>query len=138
MDMMIEEAQARVTAVNTSCALLMAKLQLNLDQAKQETTALQQRYDRREECINALVMKHRQRLNRKVEETIATRWKEWSAQAVKLHIFRDDAKNRKKVGKGFYKLDDTCVQMVREDLTEDFHVLADAHTKAISTLFWVR
>mgnify|MGYP000364907296 CR=1 FL=1 len=31
-------------------------------------------------------------------------------------------------------MDDNNIQMIREDLTEDFHALADAHTKAIGTL----
>ena len=31
-------------------------------------------------------------------------------------------------------MDDNSIQMIREDLTKDFHALADTHTKAIGTL----
>ena len=31
-------------------------------------------------------------------------------------------------------MDDTSIQMVREDLTKDFHALADTHTKVIGSL----
>ena len=42
----------------------------NIDQAKQEILALQAMYDKREERINALFMKQRQKLNWKVKETL--------------------------------------------------------------------
>ena len=31
-------------------------------------------------------------------------------------------------------MDDTSIQMIREDLTEDFHALDDVHTKSIRRL----
>ena len=55
----MEEAVARVKSVNTSCELLMAKLRLDIEKAKQETLALQTMYDKWEERINVLVMKLR-------------------------------------------------------------------------------
>ena len=74
-----EEAAGRVKSINTSCELLTTKLQLDIDKAKQEMLALQTMYDKREEHINVLVMKLRQKLNRKVEETLAAAWNQWSA-----------------------------------------------------------
>ena len=74
--------------------------------------ALQTMYDNREERINALVMKQRQKLNRKIEETLATGWKQWSAQATELQVLRADAENREKEGRGFYKMGDNSIQMI--------------------------
>ena len=130
----MEEAAARLNSLNTSCEILTAKLWLDIEKAKHETLALQTMYDTGEERINVLVMKQRQILNRKVDETLAAGWKQWSAQAAELQVLWADAENRRKEGKGFYKMDDNNIQMIREDLTEDFHALADAHTKAIGTL----
>ena len=78
-------------------------------------------------------MKQWQKLNRKVEETLAAGWKQWSAQAGEFQVLRSDFENQRKEGKGFYKMDGNNIQMIWEDLTEDFHTLADAHTKAMGT-----
>ena len=90
-------------------------------------------YDNREERINALVMKQRQKLNRKVEETLATCWNQWSAQAAELQVLQPDAeKTEGKKEKASTRLMITA--MIWEDLIEDFRALADAHTKGIGTL----
>ena len=112
----------------------MAKLRLEIDQAKQERLTLQAMNNKWEERINALVMKQWQKLNRKVDEMLAAGWKQWLRQAAELQVLRADAENHWKEGKGFYKMDETSINMIREDLEEDFHALADGHTKAISIL----
>ena len=71
-DQFTQEANARVTALNMSCKLITAKLKREVEEAKHETTTLQDKYDKREERIHALVMKQRQKRNRKVEETLPT------------------------------------------------------------------
>ena len=91
-------------------------------------------HDSREERINILVMKQCQKLNRKVDETLAAGWKQWSAQAAELQLLWVDAENHRKDGKAFNKMDKTNITMVREDLTEDFHALINGHTKAILEL----
>ena len=62
--------------------------------------------------IKVLIDKHRQRLNRKIEETLAHAWQEWSAHAAKLHVLRADAENRRKEGRGFYKMDENNIQLL--------------------------
>ena len=84
--------------------------------------------------IKALVVKHRQWFNSKIEETLARAWQEWSAQAAELQVLRTDAKNQRKEGRGFYKMDENNIQLLREDLTKDFHALAKSHTAAIEQL----
>ena len=74
--------------------------------------------------VKALVAKHRLKLNQKVQEALARGWNEWSAQATELQIFRVDAKNKRKEGMGFYKMDENNIQILHEDLTEEFQPLA--------------
>ena len=84
--------------------------------------------------IKIMIDKYRQQLNRKIEETLGRAWQEWSAQAVELHVLRVDAENRRKEGRGFYKMDENNIQLFREYLTEECHNLAKSHTAAIEQL----
>ena len=84
--------------------------------------------------IKTLIHKYRQQFTTKIKETLDHVWQEWSAQAADLHILRADAENRRKEGRGFYKMDDTSIQTLREDLTEEYHTLATSHTAAIEQL----
>ena len=84
--------------------------------------------------IKAVITKHRQRFNSKIEQTLACAWQEWSTQAAKLQVLRADAENRWKERRGFYKMDENSIQLLREDLTEEFHALAKSHTAAIEQL----
>ena len=43
-------------------------------------------------------------------------------------------KTSRRKERGFYKLDNTSIGMVQEDLNEDVCALADTHTKAIGRL----
>mgnify|MGYP000011047490 FL=1 len=72
--------------------------------------------------------KHRLTLNCKVEEALARGWNEWSAEGAELQVFRADAENRRKEGRGFYKMDENNIQILREDLTKEFYALAQMHT----------
>ena len=120
--------------MNTTHEVVVAQLWLELEQAKQDNLALQTLHDEREDRINTLVMKQCQKLNRKMDKTLVAGWKQWSAQATELQVLRANTENRRKEDRGFYKMDGTSISMIREDLEEDFHALADGHTKAISLL----
>ena len=53
--------------------------------------------------------------------------------------YRADWENRRKDGKGFYKLSEDNIAMVQEDLTQDYQALADHHIEEYSTSmrrFW--
>ena len=70
--------------------------------------------------IKALIAKHRQRFNSKIEETLACAWQEWSAQAAELNVLCVDAENRRKEdGVKFYKMDENNIQILREDQTKE-------------------
>mgnify|MGYP006905979209 CR=1 FL=1 len=58
------------------------------------TNTLQAKYDTREECIHALVMKQRQKLNRNIKETLVDGWKTWAAEATELQVLQANAENR--------------------------------------------
>ena len=70
----------------------------------------------------------------KIEEMLARAWQEWSAQDAELHVLCADAENRRKEGRGFYKMDEDNIELLREDLTEEYHTLAKSHIAAIEQL----
>ena len=118
----------------TSYDIITAKLRLKVEEAQQENRTLHPQQAEREDRINTLVMKQRQLLNRKIDETLDAGWKKWSAQAAELQVLRADAENRQKEGKGSLNLDKNNIGLVREDLEEDFYAVAYGHTKAITAL----
>ena len=61
-------------------------------------------------------------------------WKEWSQQAAELQTLRANAENQKKAGDKFYKMDEESIVTVREELSEDFFALAEAHLKEVRGL----
>ena len=85
--------------------------------------------------IKAIVEKHWLTLNHKAEKAFARGWKEWSAQAAELQVFRAYAENRRKEGCGFYKMDENNIQILHEELTEELHALSQTHTTTIRHLF---
>ena len=58
----------------------------------------------------------------------------WAAQATELHTYRADWENRRKEGRGFYKLIDETVVAVREDLAKDYRELAEQHSEELAQL----
>ena len=88
--------------------------------------------------IRILIDKHRQHLTKKVEESFGRAGEEWAAQAVELHILRTDAENRRKEGRGFYKMDEASIQTLHADLTEDYHTLVKSHTAVVKIHHYVR
>ena len=51
-----------------------------------------------------------------------------------LQTLRADAENRKKAGDKFYKMDEESIVTIREELSEDFFALAEAHLKEVRGL----
>ena len=112
VDKITAEIEARVQSMNTTHEVVAAQLRLELEQTKQDNLALQALHDERENRTNTLVMKQCQKLNRKIDETLITRWKQWSAQATELQVLRADDGNCRKEGRGFYKMDGTSISMI--------------------------
>ena len=58
----------------------------------------------------------------------------WAAQAAELHTHHADWENRRKEGRGFYKLSDETVAAVREDLTKYYQQLVEQHSEELAHL----
>ena len=114
--------------------LLAAKLQAEVHSSKEELEAIRAQPGMDETRIRSLIEKHRQHLTKKVEEALSRAGEEWAAQAAELHILRANAENRRKEGRGFYKIDEASIQNLHVDLTEDYHTLVKSHTAAIEQL----
>ena len=61
-------------------------------------------------------------------------WTTWATQAAELHTYRADLENRRKEGRGFYKLNEESVTAMREDLAQDYRTLADQHSEELTLL----
>ena len=51
-----------------------------------------------------------------------------------IAYLRADVENRRKEGRGFYKMDEASIQNLRANLTEDYPSLAKSHTAAIEQM----
>mgnify|MGYP000391435637 FL=1 len=127
----VEVMNAEARARKTSMELLIAQYHAEAERAKEEleTSKMQPGLD--EVRLRILIGRHRQHLTKKVEEAFGRAGEEWAAQAAELHILRADAENRRKEGRGFYKMDEASIQTLRADLTEDYHTLVKSQTAAI-------
>ena len=76
----------------------------------------------------------RDRARTSINECSEKVWKEWSQQAAELQTLWADEENRKKAGDKFYKMNEESIVAIREELSEDFFALAEAHLKEVRGL----
>ena len=57
-----------------------------------------------------------------------------SAQAVELQTYKANYENRQKTSKRFYKMNKKNINTIREELADDFYVLAQASSDEIRKL----
>ena len=119
--------EKKLIGVIVSYGIMKAKLELDVATAKTIMVTLRVKYEMGEARVKALVFKHWKKLIAKVEAALSQGCNEWATQAAELQIFRVDAENGKKEGRGFYKMDENSIQILREDLTEKFQALARTH-----------
>ena len=117
-----------------SCELIIRKCEEDAKETREELELCRAQVSLDKTRIKILINKHRHQLNIKIEETLGRAWQECSTQAIELHVLCADAENRRKEGRGFYKMDENSIQTLREDLTEEYHNLAKSHTAAIEQL----
>ena len=108
---------AKVKDNQAICELLVNKCQEDAKAASEELEANRAQIGMDDNRIKILINKYRQQLNRKIEETLSRAWQEWSTQAAELHVLCADAENRRKEGRGFYKMDENNIQTLHEDFT---------------------
>ena len=76
--------EKKLVSVTASFEIMKVKLERDAATAKEELGTLHTKYEMGEARVKALVLKHRMKLNQKIEEALALGWKEWLAQAPKL------------------------------------------------------
>ena len=131
-DRRIEELTARENCLQTTCKYITRQRQQEAQAIRDELDTFRTQYEMGETTIKAIVTNHRLKLNSKVEKALARGWQEWSAQAVKLQVFRADTENQEEGG--FYKMDEHNIKTLRADLTEDYQNLVKSHTALIEQL----
>ena len=90
----LEEIKAQVASLQSTCEHIVRQRQQEAQITREELEANHPQYEMGETIIKALVAKHRQRFNHKIEEALACAWQEWSAQATELQILWADAENQ--------------------------------------------
>ena len=83
------------------------------------------------ERIRTLLNTHRGRFEKQLTEALAKEWGGWTQQASEHHTFRADHEDWTKAGKGFFKLNNESIVVVREDLAADYQALADRHSEEV-------
>ena len=82
----------------------------------------------------SVLQTNRERFTAQIKAAMDKGWEAWAAQAAELHTYRADWENRKKEGRGFYKLSEETVATVREDLAKDYSELAERHSEEITQI----
>ena len=110
-------AQGHTEKINT--------LKLALDEMRAKTNMGTER-------IRTLLHTHKDRFEKQLTKALAKGWAGWVQQAAELHTFRADHENRTKAGKGFFKLNNESIAIVREDSAADYQALADRHSEEVA------
>ena len=82
----------------------------------------------------SVLQTNREKFSAQIKPTLDNGWEAWAAQAAELHTYRADWENRKKEGRGFYKLSEETVATVREDLAKDYSELSERHSEEIAQI----
>ena len=84
--------------------------------------------------VRCIMGTHREKFTGQIKAAMDKGWEAWAVQAAELHTYRADWENRKKEGKGFYKLSEETVATVREDLAKDYSELAERHSEELTLI----
>ena len=84
--------------------------------------------------VRVLLQTNHERFTTQLKTTLDKGWMAWAEQAAELHIYRADGENRRKEGRGFYKLNDESIADVRTELARDYQALADQHSEELPQL----
>ena len=84
--------------------------------------------------VRSVLQTNREKFTAQIKAAMDKGWEAWAVQAAELHTYRADWENRKKEGRGFYKLSEETVATVREDLAKDYSELAERHSEEITQI----
>ena len=82
--------------------------------------------------VRILLQTNRERFTVQLKPVLDKGWMAWAAQAAELHTYWTDWENWRKDGRGFYKLNEESIAVVREDLAQDYRTLADQHSEELA------
>ena len=82
-------------------------------------------------CIRIIIGAQLEQMKEKMRECSAEIWTQWATQVAEFKLLREDAKNWKKSGENFYKMDEASIITIREDFSNHFYALTDAQMDAI-------
>ena len=86
------------------------------------------------ENVRIILQTNREKFSAQLKTALDKGWMTWATRAVELHTYRTDWENRRKEGRGFYKLNDKSMATVLEDLAQDYRSLADQHSEELAQL----
>ena len=112
-------------------ALLLVETKLEFELG---SAALKYKHTMGEDKVWAILMRHREQMCHMVSESLDKGWKTWSTQATELQMPRADHENPKKQGSWFFKMDETSITTVRDDLANDIYELTTHHMKEINKM----
>ena len=84
--------------------------------------------------VHILLQTNRERFTTQLKTALDNGWMAWATQAAKLHAYCADWENRRKDGRGFYKLNKESIGTVWENLAQDYCALADQHSEELAQL----
>ena len=84
--------------------------------------------------VRCIMGTNREKFTAQIKAAMDKGWEAWAVQAAELHTYRADWENRKKEGRGFYKLSEETVATVREDLAKDYSELAERHSEELTLI----
>ena len=66
--------------------------------------------------VCTLLQTNRERFTAQLKMALDKGWMAWATQLAKLHAYRPDWENRRKDGRGFYKLNEESIVVVRKTI----------------------
>ena len=80
------------------------------------------------------IMRHKEQMHQMLLESLEKGWKTWSTQEAEVQLLRTDHENWKNQGPWFFKMDETNVNMIREELANDIYELVEQHMEEVNKL----
>ena len=136
-----KELEKKYEQKRQALIVVEAKLEFDLGSAKnhrreleREIETLKYKNTMGEDKVHAILTRHKEQMRQMVFESLDKGWKTWSTQATELQLLQADHENRKKQGPGFLNVDETSINMVREELANDIYDLTAHHTEEINKM----
>ena len=105
-----------------------------IKQLKDERQAAEDKSKMGLERIRCIVQAWKNQTKCLIKDNLVLWWSKWAKHAAELQLLRADVENRQKEGDEFYKLEKENFVAVKDELAEDFVVLADEQRAVVRQL----